>query len=179
MANFGDSRPNGSFPQNDTSHVDGYFRNEDDLYQLFGFTRDDNGEVAYRSGHEQIPANWYRRSTDYTHLDAAPCLQAMGQADPSIMIPGGNIGETNTFTPMDISNLTYGVYTEEMLSEWKNLRCFLYQVLVLATPAQGMSMVMFLPGGSIATTLEEWMCPKLEKLNKAMYDRYPGYKRKN
>lgn len=48
----------------------------------------------------------------------------------------------------------YGVYREDVISKWKNLRCLLYQVLALATatPTQ-VSMV-------------------------ALY-RYPGYKRKN
>ncbi|KAJ7025524.1 Chloroperoxidase [Mycena alexandri] len=172
MANFDPSHPEG-----DLSTAG--------LLSLFAFISDDaTGHLQYHPGHERIPANWYRRPDPFTHATAAPRLKAMGDADRRVMIPGGNMGEVNTFTPMDISELTGGVYTEETLFEGDNLPCFCFQVLQLTMVANpkntgtGTGTGVFLPGGPLAKSMEEWMCPKLKKLNEKMYDQYPGYKKR-
>ncbi|KAJ6520891.1 Chloroperoxidase [Mycena vulgaris] len=128
------------------SHPDGYFTPEA-LHSLFGFVADDSGELQYRPGHERIPENWYRRPKDFTHLEAAPQIEALGAADRRTLLPGGNMGEVNTFTPMDLAALTGGVYTEETLFEGTNLRCFCFQVLQLAMPSQVTGPAIFLAGG--------------------------------
>ncbi|KAJ7183262.1 Chloroperoxidase [Mycena filopes] len=163
MANFDPSNPDGALP----------FAG---LLSLFSFIVDDvTGELTYRPGHERIPANWSRRANSYTHVAAAPRLKAMGAADRRVMMPGGNMGEPDSFTPMDISDLTGGVYTEKTLFEGDNLPCFCFQVMELAMLEDpGVSP----PDGLFANSVEEWMCPRLERLNEKMYDRYPGYKKR-
>ncbi|KAJ6461290.1 hypothetical protein DFH09DRAFT_1348073 [Mycena vulgaris] len=141
------------------SHPDGYFTPEA-LHSLFGFVADDSGELQYRPGHERIPENWYRRPKDFTHLEAAPQIEALGAADRRTLLPGGNMGEVNTFTPMDLAALTGGV-------------------LQLAMPSQVTGPAIFLAGDSIASALKEWECRKLEKLNEEMYNRYPGHKKRS
>ncbi|KAJ6621010.1 Chloroperoxidase [Mycena sp. CBHHK59/15] len=157
------------------SHSDGFFDREG-LQSLFGFTSDAKGKLKYNRGFERIPENWYRRRTDYTHADVAQQLEVLGQKAPKVLMPGGNMGKVNTFTPMNMSDLTYGVYTEQNLFEGNNLRCFCFQVLQLATPTQTTGEVLLLPGSIIESALDEWICPKLERLNEKMYDKYPGYK---
>ncbi|KAJ7785223.1 Chloroperoxidase [Mycena maculata] len=161
-----------SFP---ASHPGGFFT-ADGLQTFFGFYPDTSGQPSYRPGYERIPDDWYRRPTDYTHVDAAPHLEALGMAAPRTMIPGGNMGTVNSFEPMDLTALTGGVYTEDTLFQGKNLRCFCFQVMQLATPEQ-VGAAAFLAGGSIADALEEWMCPELKGLNETMYEKYPGYKK--
>ncbi|KAJ7602284.1 Chloroperoxidase [Mycena rosella] len=156
----------------DPAYPDGHF-SEEGLYSLFGFTPDASGRMQYTPGHERIPENWYRRANDFTFKQAAPQILAFGRAAPHVLVPGGNMGAVNTFTPMDLGELTRGVYTEETLFAGNNSLCFVFQVLPLA-----MGAALFLAGGAVESALEEWACPKLGGLNEEMYDRYPGYKMK-
>ncbi|KAJ6570915.1 hypothetical protein DFH09DRAFT_818125, partial [Mycena vulgaris] len=162
MAHYAPSYPNGHFTT-------------EGLHSLFGFIADDSGSLQYRPGHERIPENWYRRPTDYTHVNAAPQLEALGTVDRRALLPGGNMGAVDTFAPMDLAALTGGIYNEETLFEGRNLRCFCFQVLQLAMLSQAAGKAVFIAGESIASVWEQWMCPKLEKLNEEMYDKYPGY----
>ncbi|KAJ6592458.1 hypothetical protein B0H19DRAFT_1055182 [Mycena capillaripes] len=81
----------------DPSPPAGYFRSEDDLKILFGFTSDDSGALHYLHSHEQIPQNWFRRPTQYTHADAAPMIVVLGKADRRVLLPGGNMGSTKQY----------------------------------------------------------------------------------
>lgn len=69
------------------------------------------------TGTERIPDNWYRRSVDYTMSAASPYFAYMVQQFRQNFIPGGNMGGTNSLVPMDLDELTYGVYTNDSLFE--------------------------------------------------------------
>ncbi|KAJ7491729.1 hypothetical protein B0H11DRAFT_1859130 [Mycena galericulata] len=174
MADFSASTP---------SSPDGILT-KDILMSFFGFTSTSSSAsdtLHYTPGHERIPDPWYRRPTDYTHANAASCIDAIGRADPRALLPGGNMGAVNGYEPMNMSELTGGVYTDETVLQGNNLRCFVFQVLQLVMRAQAAGAAAFLAGSSlsIADSMEEWMCPKLEGLNERMYERYPGYKKRD
>lgn len=49
--------------------------------------------------------------------------------DPSLLSVGGNAGKVNTFTGVDVGNLTNGVFNlDQLLANPQALSCYLYQV---------------------------------------------------
>ncbi|KAJ7649159.1 Chloroperoxidase [Mycena rosella] len=163
-------------PNFDPAHPDGYLSDED-LYTLYGFSIDNDGNLQYNTGHERIPEGWYRRPVDYTHVQAASQIIALGKAAQRTLTPGGNMGEVNSFTPMDMAKLTDGAYTDKTLFEGNNTICFCFQVLQLAMPSQVLASAAFVAGGD-TDLLQKWGCPQMKKLNEEMYNKYPGYKKR-
>ncbi|KAI9798241.1 MAG: hypothetical protein M1835_002727 [Candelina submexicana] len=49
---------------------------------------------------------------------------------------GGNTGGPNTFTGIDIGNMTGGVFNSENLQDWNNFACFQYRLLQEALNSQ-------------------------------------------
>lgn len=54
-------------------------------------------------------------------------LTAAALQYPMFLQVGGNTGTTNSFTPVDIANLTGGVYNAQSLAQGNNAMCFAYQ----------------------------------------------------
>lgn len=65
----------------------------------------------------------------------------MNLANPQFLSLGCNTGTVNTFTPIDVTDLTSGVYSEQTLLEGNNLACFILQLgaMVLPTPIDKIS----------------------------------------
>lgn len=53
---------------------------------------------------------------------------------PYIIAIGGNTGEPNTFTGVNIADLTGGVFNTQTLLEGNNLACFAFQAVSIASP---------------------------------------------
>ncbi|MCJ1305896.1 hypothetical protein MMC08_008713 [Hypocenomyce scalaris] len=98
---------------------------------FFSVGVDSDGSIYSKGmGYEQIPNNWYRRSEPYTlayflDTDYPPFIVA----EPNTLDIGGNTNGVNTFTGLDIGNLTAGVYNSEDLLEGDNFACFYYRLL--------------------------------------------------
>jgi hypothetical protein len=78
---------------------------------LFSYTRDENDELVYTYGHERIPNNWYRRADD-DPWTLADILISTGQqclAYPSNCQVGGNTGEVDSFSGVDLGDITGGL----------------------------------------------------------------------
>jgi hypothetical protein len=155
----------------------GDFFDKEGLRALFAYIPDTNGTLHYHPGFERIPENWHRRLQDFTHIDAAPQFERLARMFPNALLPGGNTGTVNSFLPMDLSNLTNGVYTNDSMFKGNNLRCFVFQVLLQAFPGPEVDLVNK-KGGSIQKSLVKWMCPQLGKLREEMYEAYPGYRKR-
>lgn len=99
--------------------------NSDVAASFFGLNVDAQGVVTSKGfGKEQIPRNWYRRPTPYTipqflTLDYSRFLLA----DPSLANVGGNTNGVNTFTGLDMGNLTGGVINGQNLMDDDNFVC--------------------------------------------------------
>ncbi|TGO85194.1 hypothetical protein BPOR_0421g00020 [Botrytis porri] len=89
----------------------------------------ENGEYVYKKGCEQIPSNWYRIPVDYGLVQLNLDIVAWMAANPTLVSVGGNTGKVNTFTGLDISNVTGGVLNVEALLEGNNLMCFALEVV--------------------------------------------------
>ncbi|KAF2853377.1 Cloroperoxidase [Plenodomus tracheiphilus IPT5] len=114
-------------------HPDGILTQE--VFKKFFAVYDDgNGGLEYREGHETFPENWYRTKFEYglvpLNLDTVGWILK----HPELGSIGGNTGKVNTFTGVDLSNITGGVLNTATLLENNNLLCFVFEVLKTFLP---------------------------------------------
>ena len=58
----------------------------------------------------------------------------MAAVVPEALSVGGNTGEVNTFTGVDLGNITGGVYQTSDLTDPSKLACYLYEVTLAVVP---------------------------------------------
>jgi hypothetical protein len=86
----------------------------------------DYPNFEYTSGYKKIPDNWYKRNlVDYY---TTPCLIEdaldMSLQYPEFLSIGGNAGSVNTFTGVDLQNLTGGAFSANTLLKGNDTICF-------------------------------------------------------
>lgn len=91
---------------------------------------------THSPGQERIPLNWYRRPTtnQYNLVEVVADLVISNAAYPGILRIGGNTGTTDSFTGVDLQDLTGGVFNSETLLDGNSGACFLYQATLAAMP---------------------------------------------
>ncbi|KAJ7860784.1 hypothetical protein B0H13DRAFT_1900768 [Mycena leptocephala] len=144
---------------------EGFF-SVDGLSSLYGVSRGPDGLKYNRN--ERIPSSWYRRPLDDQYL-----------AYPETVLIGGNTGEVDSFVPIDITDLTGGVYSAASLLEGNNAVCFAFQFLQLAFPdiASNLEDLVAEILQQLAETVEPLECPEFETLDLESLRKYPGYTR--
>ncbi|KAI0444671.1 Chloroperoxidase [Xylaria telfairii] len=155
---------------------------------FFGVTQV-NGQLVYQEGHEQIPANWYRRSVDYGLVDYNIDLVAWALKYPALLSIGGNQGQVNTFAGVNIADVTGGVLNSTTLLQGNNLICFSLTALKTFAPNSLSTLVavlgpaLNLVNNVITTPLLSLACPAFADLTSGGTDlytvlmRYPGAKK--
>ncbi|KAI4194513.1 MAG: hypothetical protein LQ350_007720, partial [Teloschistes chrysophthalmus] len=164
------------------------------------------GQFIYRHGYERIPDNWYKRpiGDEYTIPECVPpfppivktatltaafldsflidVLEYAAQ-DPRLLSVGGNTGTTNSFTGVDITALTKGVFNGATLLEGNNLQCFIFQLVQAEASGfvtglyEDVTAALKPLTDVISKNLNGLSCPQLVGLDQSQYDRYPGYKK--
>ncbi|TGO56477.1 hypothetical protein BCON_0077g00310 [Botryotinia convoluta] len=131
------------------------------LKSFFGVT----GETGYfekKDGWERIPPGWGRRAIgdEYGILSLTEDILYFASEYPNTLTVGGNIGTVNSFTGVDFSDLTGGVYNLESLFEGNNLACFLLQNAQLTAPdfLKNVFSDITEPLGILSTTTEGILC---------------------
>lgn len=108
------------------------------LKSFFAITEAEDGTLSHQPGHERIPENWYRRPGGelggYSPVSFALDLLKMSETVPSVVSVGGNTGTVNSFTGVDLGDITGGVYNTADLLDPKKFSCFFYQILLAAVP---------------------------------------------
>ncbi|KAJ7114931.1 Chloroperoxidase [Mycena epipterygia] len=148
-------------------------------------TAADGVTLQYTPGHERIPDNWYRRSLldDYGALHVVPDLLAMWLRFPELLLIGGNLNGVNTYAPLDLHNLTGGVYSAESLLEGSNAACFVFQAVQILVPAtlsglaDSVGVIVQRVEQAAGGILAGLTCPELVSMDRSMLERYPGYQR--
>lgn len=101
---------------------------------------------------------------------------------PYIIAIGGNTGQPNTFTGVNVADLTGGVFNAETLLEGNNLACFAFQAVSLASPdilrggllgSLAQSAVQTLTD-ALKPVLTSFNCPQLVKYDKSLLESFPG-----
>ncbi|KAJ9477203.1 HEME_HALOPEROXIDASE domain-containing protein [Pseudozyma hubeiensis] len=121
------------FAANNTVDENGNNRlylDEKNLLAFFSVERTDQG-LKYTPGHERLLTSWVRRPLGATFGldDIVLTLLSAAAIDPSLLSVGGNAGQVNTFTGVDVGNLTGGLYNfETLLKDPQATACYLYQI---------------------------------------------------
>jgi hypothetical protein len=91
----------------------------------------------------------------------------------------------NSFTGVDVGNLTGGVYNAQTLLQGNNLACFAFQGAQQGLPSvlQGvisgsLTPVINLVNQYVNPVLQTLNCPALLNWNQSLFDQYPGYQYK-
>ena len=162
-------------------HPEGYL-NGDVLKSFFSITGS-SGSFKYTPGWERIPNNWYKRAVgdEYTIPYFNIDLNAAALQYPQFLDVGGNTGKTNTFTGIDIKNLTGGVYNAQTLTQGNNLTCFGYQMAQQLSPdiLKGLFSDITAAEAKITNAVTQatanLACPQLSSIDKSQFSKYPGY----
>lgn len=115
-------------------YPEGYLNGE--VLKSFFSISGEPGSFTWTEGHEAIPNNWYKRAIgdEYSIPYFAIDLNVAALEYPQFLDVGGNTGTVNSFTGVDLQNLTGGVYNLETLAEGDNAMCFAYQFAQQAAP---------------------------------------------
>ena len=87
------------------------FLDRDTLKSFYGITGEEDN-LKYTPGTERIPYNWYTRAIadPYSGLSLVLDLKYFVQQHPELIAFGGNTGTVNSFTGLDIGNLTVSIF---------------------------------------------------------------------
>ncbi|KAH8812283.1 hypothetical protein F5884DRAFT_701417 [Xylogone sp. PMI_703] len=89
--------------------------------------------MTYVLGQERIPENFYRRrNTDYGILALATDI--ITHSSPEVLSIGGNTNGVNTFTGIDIADLSGGLLNGANLLQGNNLICFALNSIKTVSP---------------------------------------------
>ena len=149
------------FANKSADYPEGYL-NQVTLKSFYAMSGPDNA-LVYTPGNERIPDNWYTRAVGdpYDIPFFMSDFATLVQQHPELLSFGGNIGTVNSFTGLDIGNLTVrfsssssltfpqnqnlpathskkkkqgGLYNAATLLQGNNLACFLFQSVAVAAP---------------------------------------------
>lgn len=150
---------------------------------FFSITGDSALEFVYTAGYERIPDNWYRRAIgdEYTIVYYNLDLNLAALANPQFLSIGGNLGKKNSFTGVDITNLTGGVYNLDTLTQGNNLICLAFEVAVQQSPDilenifTEPSAAQALLDSAFGNATSGLGCPQLNSIQQRQFSDYPGY----
>ncbi|KIW94107.1 uncharacterized protein Z519_05423 [Cladophialophora bantiana CBS 173.52] len=101
---------------------------------FWGVFDNSDGSLQYKRGWERIPNNWYKTPVDYGLVQLNLDLVKWFVEYPQLASIGGNTGTVNSFTPLDIADLSGGFLNAATLLEGNNLLCFAFQIVNTVSP---------------------------------------------
>ena len=95
------------------------------LKSFYAMTGTDGNDLTYAPGGERIPENWYTFApeTPYTIPVFFEDFATIIQKHPELLAFGGNTGTVNSFTGLDIQNLTVSNSTLFFRHKFKGIYC--------------------------------------------------------
>ncbi|KPM39200.1 hypothetical protein AK830_g7335 [Neonectria ditissima] len=162
--------------------------NKENLKSFFSvYGPEDN--MTYVVGYERIPENFYRRAhTDYGV--AALAIDIVTHSHPEVLSIGGNTNGVNTFTGINIDDLSGGLLNGKNLLQGNNLICFALNAIKTVSPNSLSSIYATL--SSVTDLVFAALEPVMGAMNCAVYDdlsvngtnwleynkeKYPGFKK--
>ncbi|KAG9942110.1 Cloroperoxidase, partial [Aureobasidium melanogenum] len=149
----------------------------DTIKSWFGITGSQGSYVA-NQGQEQIPDNWYKRAIAYPYSIPYFLGDLVNAAllHPKFLNIGGNLGKTNTFTGVDVTNLTGGVFNTAGLLQGNNAACFAFQFAAQAKPDVALSVFNVL-NKALGSVLSVLGCPQLQHIDDEQLMQFLGYQK--
>ncbi|KAF2849730.1 Cloroperoxidase [Plenodomus tracheiphilus IPT5] len=138
-----------------------------------------SGSYTAAQGGERIPENWYRRALEYPYETTYFLADLVNAAalHPKFLDVGGNTGTTNSFTGVDVSDLTGGVFNTGSLLQGNNLACYVYQLSAQAKPDILLGALNGLTS-AIGNVIGALGCPRLQTIDANLLKQFPGYTKK-
>ncbi|KAK3618549.1 hypothetical protein LTR22_026342 [Elasticomyces elasticus] len=136
-----------------------------------------SGNYQALQGQESISDNWYRRviecpyeTTNFT-TDALNAIALY----PKFADIGGDLGTTNSFTGVDVANLTAGILNAGNLLSGNHLGCLAYQFAAQAKPHLALAVLTQITSalGEIESSLT---CPQLRAIDDTQLKQFTGYR---
>ncbi|KIW23701.1 uncharacterized protein PV07_11880 [Cladophialophora immunda] len=146
---------------------------------FWGVVDNADGSLQYKRGWERIPNNWFKAPVDYGLVQLNLDLVDWFIKYPQLASIGGNTGTVNSFTGLDISNLSGGILNAETLLEGNNLLCFAFQVVNTVSPDSlsplysALAVPLKLLTDALGSALDPLTCPPLGDLT---YEGQPIWK---
>lgn len=140
------------------------------------------GSFVHNPGQERIPENWYRRSStvQYNIPEVVADVLVNNAMYPGIVRFGGNTGTTDSFTGVDVTDLTGGALNAQTLLEGNNAACFFLQASQQAIP-DALDPALGLVGSvanwatqQLAPVADKLACPQLVDFESSLFDQFPG-----
>ena len=104
-----------------------------------------------------------------------------GTQDLRLLSIGGNTGTNNSFTGVDLGDLTKGVFDISILTQGNNLECLVFQLVqaeapnFLASLYSDVTKALQPLAQNISSILDGLSCPQLNGIDLSQYDKFPGY----
>ena len=138
-----------------------------------------NGNYKAVQGTERIPNNWYRRALEYPYEAEYFLVDVLNAAKlhPKFLSIGGNTGKTDSFTGVDIADLTGGIFNSADLLKGNNFGCFVYQLSAQARPDILLGALNKLTD-AIGSIISPLGCPQLKAIDAKKLQQFPGYSQK-
>ncbi|KAF2755744.1 hypothetical protein EJ05DRAFT_540403 [Pseudovirgaria hyperparasitica] len=171
MSNHSAAEPSG--------YLDGY------NFKTFFGVSGTPGNFVWERGQERVPPDWYRRpsTNPYTAADVFEDVAIGYAAYPNTLKFGGNTGKPNTFTGLNVADLSGGVFNARDLFVGNNLACFSYSVLQQGIPnfanplLNGVNRILgFVVDKVKPNLLGGLSCPELGSQSAGLFNQFPGYK---
>ncbi|KAL8799485.1 MAG: hypothetical protein Q9182_005853 [Xanthomendoza sp. 2 TL-2023] len=164
-------------------YPEGYLDKE--TFKSFFAVTGERGNFKYQPGYERIPDNWYKRAIghEFTTVDFILGVLEFGLRDPRLLSVGGNTGTPNSFTGIDVTALTKGVFNGATLAQGSNLQCFIFQLIQAEAPSvltglyEDLTTALQPLVDSIQGSLKGLNCPQLVGLDRSQYEKFPGWKK--
>ncbi|KAG8158101.1 hypothetical protein KVR01_011862 [Diaporthe batatas] len=157
---------------------------KDVFKSFFAVTDDKDGEMVYNPGHERIPENWFRTPVDYGLVSLNLDIVAWALQHPELGSVGGNTGAVDTFTGVDLHDVTGGLLNAATLLEGNNLLCFALEVVktfapnALAPLFQALEVPLQMVNDALVGPLLDTGCPAFKDLTMEGDDLFTGLSKK-
>jgi hypothetical protein len=156
--------------------------NQDVLKSFFAITGDSPANFKYTPGYEKIPNNWYKRAIgdEYTIAYYSLDLNVAALKYPEFLAIGGNTGKVNTFTGVDLQDLTGGIYNLATLAQGNNAICFATQFAQQAAPdlLKGVLSNVLAGVEKLASAITQatgtFNCPQITSIDSSQFSPFPG-----
>jgi hypothetical protein len=143
----------------------------------------DYPNFEYTPGYEKIPDNWHKRNLVdyYTIFYLTEDALDMSLQYPEFLSIGGKTGSVNTFTGVDLQNLTGGVFSANTLLEGNDAICLGFEVSLQEAPDilsglySDVQPALDALGSAIDQAASGLGRPTLSEIKTSQFLQFPGY----
>jgi hypothetical protein len=160
-------------------YLDGY-----NFRSFFGVdTSGGPGNFKWLRGQERVPEDWYRRPSyaPYGAPDVVGDVATGYLAYPGTPKFGGNTGKVNSFTGLNVADISGGALSTSTLFQGDNFACFSFQLLqqgisdFARNALNNLAPLTALVNKYVGPIVGGLTCPQLGKFDMGVFDQSRGY----